>query len=216
MPTFQVNTSTKMIRIADLSYPRYIYDMRKEFPNVSFSDNWSQPETITDWGYEYVWPTTRPVNDVVLEGQPVQGEDGLWYQTWTDREYTPEEIANNLANAKYGNIVTAQDIVNTQFQQNITPVEYNTESYGVNLRPEDITTLLAVKSLAEDQVVSEPFTLRLYQGSLTGTAAEIIGLINAVLVVYYGIQRRAWDYMVSVEQATTLEDIPPVPDTFLN
>lgn len=216
MASFQVNLGTKMIRIADLSYPKYISDMRKEFPNTSFSDNWSQPETISDWGYEYVWPTQRPVNDVVEEGQPVLGEDNLWHQTWTDREFTTEELAQNLISAKNSNIYYAQDLVNMQFLESITEVVHNSTTYGVYLRPEDITTLLAIKVLAEDGSVSEPFTLRLYQGSLTGTAAEVIALINSILIVYYGIQRRAWEYMASVEAATSIPDIPPAPDNFLD
>lgn len=59
--------------------------------NVSLPRNPSD-DTLAALGYARIHPTPRPDGDVVTQGQPEQGEDGKWYQTWEVRSYTAEEI----------------------------------------------------------------------------------------------------------------------------
>ncbi|WP_277810693.1 hypothetical protein [Chromohalobacter canadensis] len=57
-------------------------------------------ETLTLLGYARIQPTPRPDGDVVTQGKPEQRDDGKWYQTWDVREFTPEERAERLEQAK--------------------------------------------------------------------------------------------------------------------
>lgn len=73
--------------------------IRQAHPNVSLPRN-PTDEHLNPLGYAVLHPTERPEGDVVTEGTPSQGEDGKWYQTWEVREYTPEEAAEALEQAK--------------------------------------------------------------------------------------------------------------------
>lgn len=210
-----VYSYTPLIRLSDLSYPKYFADVKKEFPNTSFPAQMEESE-FSIFGYAAIHEVTAPTGDVVERGVPVLEDDGFYYWTWTTRDFTPEEIAANLVSAKNSSIFLAQERVDAQFLQTSTSITYGSTVYGVYLRPEDITTLLALKSLAEQGSIDEPFTLRLYDGSLSGTATEVIGLINSILSVYCAIQQRAWSYMASVDSATSIAGIPPVPEDFLS
>lgn len=48
-------------------------------------------ETLAALGYARIINTPRPDGDVVTQGDPEE-RDGVWYQTWSVREFTEEEI----------------------------------------------------------------------------------------------------------------------------
>jgi len=56
---------------------------------------------MVEAGYSKVVEVEAPVGDVVIEISPVRNEeDGLWYQTYSVRSYTPEERQDIFDNAK--------------------------------------------------------------------------------------------------------------------
>ena len=74
-------------------YPLSQFDIKKRFPNTSFTTDFSSG--LPD-GYVRVQPAGQPAEDalkVITQGQPVL-VDGVWTQTWTQVDkYTAEEIA---------------------------------------------------------------------------------------------------------------------------
>ena len=74
--------------------------IRRAHPNTSLPRNPSD-DTLAALGYARVHPTPRPDGDVVTEGQPDQGDDGKWYQTWEVRDFTPEEREANTPEPEY-------------------------------------------------------------------------------------------------------------------
>lgn len=91
--------------------------IRRGHPNVSLPNN-PGDDTLAALGYARVYPTPRPSGDVVTEGHPEQGEDGLWYQTWEVREYTAEELAERLEQAK----VRKQREINAAYQAELDAI----------------------------------------------------------------------------------------------
>lgn len=72
--------------------------VRRTLPNVSLPRSPSD-EQMAALAYPRIHPAERPSGDVVTEGQPEQ-RDGVWYQTWEVREFTAEETAARLEQAK--------------------------------------------------------------------------------------------------------------------
>jgi hypothetical protein len=95
----------KYIRIGDATLvPLKI--IKANQPNTSF------PSVLTDEilnpiGFAIVHEVEKPVGDVVSEGDPVLDEiTGKWYQTWEVRDFTPDEVADNLEAERQEMVIT--------------------------------------------------------------------------------------------------------------
>jgi hypothetical protein len=81
-------------------------DIRRANPNVSMPKQLSD-ELISEFGYELIQQKEKPVGDVVTEGTPVFNEETQqWEQAWDVRDFTEEEIAQNLADRRVAMIVS--------------------------------------------------------------------------------------------------------------
>lgn len=72
-----------------------IAQLRNEFPSITIPRNLT-PEQLATFGRVYVEPTEPPEGDVVTQGEPAQDGKGVWRQMWQVRDYTPEELAEQL------------------------------------------------------------------------------------------------------------------------
>lgn len=72
-----------------------IAQLRRAFPNTTIPRN-PNADQLAAFGRVYVEPTEPPTGDVVAQGEPERGNDGIWRQTWQVRNYTPEELAEQL------------------------------------------------------------------------------------------------------------------------
>lgn len=84
-----------LINTTTFEYPRSLWQLRQEHPNVSFSANPTDND-LAPFDHANVHPTPKPALDTrterLNEGDPVQGDDGRWQQTWTTRPATEQEI----------------------------------------------------------------------------------------------------------------------------
>jgi len=102
-------------------------------------------------GYSKVVEVERPEGDVVVEIKPVQNEeDGLWYQTYSVRDYTPEERQDIFDNAKNTLLYDLDQLLANTLQAGfkfklIDGTEYNfsLESRPVLLLQEQATAVMA-------------------------------------------------------------------------
>lgn len=86
-----------LINVVTLEYPRSLWQLRQENPNVSFPAT-PTDEDLAPFDHACIHPTPQPTlnsprTERLEEGPPAQGEDGTWRQTWTVRQATEEEIA---------------------------------------------------------------------------------------------------------------------------
>ena len=95
------------VRVIDGTARRYtITDLRRANPNVSFPKELSD-EALAEFNVYPLMPTKAPLGDVVTEATPVYNEaTKQWEQQWSARDYTPDEVATNLAARRAEMIVT--------------------------------------------------------------------------------------------------------------
>lgn len=85
-----------LINTVTLDYPRSLWQLRKENPNVSFPVN-PTDEDLAPFDHASVHPVGQPT-DYDLRTRRVEEvtprlNDGVWEQAWIIRDATPEEIA---------------------------------------------------------------------------------------------------------------------------
>lgn len=80
-----------IINLLTMQYPCTLMDVRLANPNSSFADIPSDDD-LSALGFARVLPTEKPSGDVVTEEAPAI-VDGKWQQSWSVREFTPEEKA---------------------------------------------------------------------------------------------------------------------------
>lgn len=85
-----------LIHTTTLEYPRSLWQLRQENPNVSFPAD-PTDEDLAPFDHACIHPSPQPEHspraERLEEGVPAQDEDGIWRQTWTVRQATEEEIA---------------------------------------------------------------------------------------------------------------------------
>ena len=84
------------IKVTDGTPETYsISQLRKDNPNVSFPKEMTD-ELLADWNVFPVTLVEPPVynnlTQKVVQGTPELAQDGLWYQTWTIVDLSPEEV----------------------------------------------------------------------------------------------------------------------------
>ena len=86
-----------LIHTVTLDYPRSLWQLRQENPNVSFP---AEPtdDDLAPFDHANVHPTPPPECDPRTERvddtqEPQEAADGTWQQTWAVRPATAEEIA---------------------------------------------------------------------------------------------------------------------------
>jgi len=75
-------------------YPFTPNHVRGELRNISLGKV-PTDELLASLGFDRVLAVTKTEGDVVTEGAPILKADGFWYQTWSVRPYTQQEIADN-------------------------------------------------------------------------------------------------------------------------
>lgn len=209
--TNKIYAWNKMLRISDMKYPVYFTDFLKEHTNTSIGDFVWEYEFADIWGYFLVHDTPQPEGDVVIEGFPEYNEEeGLWYQTWTVRDFTEEEIAQNLVNAK------------NQFQSESTFAYSNEIMSGIAVDGElyrgdnqELYNLVAIRELALAKPDSQILIRKADDSLVEYTAAEALDKIGDILAKAGEAQQNLLKYVRSVYAATDIASIPPIPNTFL-
>lgn len=83
-----------LLKVTDtgIVYPFTLPDLRKENPNVSFSNN-PTPEDLKPFQCFFVGPgnvpTVDPAKQYLAESAPIKGKDGEWVQTWEIKDIAP-------------------------------------------------------------------------------------------------------------------------------
>lgn len=81
-------------------------EIRRAHPQTSMPKELSDT-LIAELGYEVIHPTERPVADVVEELPPAYNAAAeRWEQQWSARDFTEQEIADNLAALRAEMVVT--------------------------------------------------------------------------------------------------------------
>lgn len=175
-------------------------------------------ENLVEFGYFPVIPVTPPTGDVVTEGAPqFNDQTQQWEQTWTSRDFSPEEIAINLQNAKSVRKAEAQNVLSQDIELGI-PYPVDNVEYKVRVKSFDLATLVSIKTVleADGDQSSEVYPFRFLDGYKSDfTHAEMKDLVTQVSRAQYEMMKSYWSYLDQVEQASTIATIPALPNSFL-
>lgn len=201
---------TPMIRMSDMRYPVYLTDFKNDHKNVSIG-SWVFEESMYDFEYYMVRDVEIPTGDVVEEGQPVKSdEDGKWYKTWTSRDFTAEEIAENLRQAKENAKNQALNVYSNDLMQGVT-----VEGSVFAVEPRELNNLETTRAFSvafpDKTVMIRTATSEVL--SMTSVEAQV--KIEDILVAAGQVQQSLLAYIKSVNETTLITDVPEVPVTFL-
>ncbi|NWO11875.1 DUF4376 domain-containing protein [Chromohalobacter salexigens] len=185
--------------------------VRRTHPNISFPRN-PDDDTLAALGYARIHPTPRPSGDVVTQGQPEQREDGKWYQTWKVRDFTAEEQAERLDQAKTQQRRQIEDALAAAIAEGLPYTMPDGTDDVIQMRVEDRQNLLGLAVEARDlQAVGETGAVQelraLSNTRYPMTPGEMIAATDAALAHFKTLMARSWDRKDAIA-AVVLEDYP--------
>lgn len=210
-PTSKVYYWTPMIRLSDMKYPVYLPDFLREHTNVSIGDFVWEADMREIWGYCMVHDTPAPGGDVVVEGHPVLSEeDDLWYKTWVSRDFTPEEVAENLRVAKE----THRNFAYQQFTLDlIAGVTVDGEIFAVE--PRELINLDTIKAFAVANPTKDVLIRKSDFSVISLPSPDAVQMVDKIMIAAGTVQQNLLAYLKTVYETPLITDIPEVPTTFL-
>lgn len=187
-----------------------IAQLRRAFPNTTIPRN-PDAEQLAAFNRVFVEPTEPPEGDVVTQGEPVQGEDGGWHQTWNVRGFTPEEISQQLSALKLERINEIDRMRDQAFEAGL-PYDINDQPDIVQTRLQDKINLLGLRIEAQElnaAGVTDP-VMPFRAESNTGyqlTPQQMIDLTNAALAHIQAIYQQSWQLKDAIKKAKTQDEL---------
>jgi hypothetical protein len=205
---------TRFIEVATGDYPITLDQIRNRLKaTVSFTTE-PQVEEMVALGYQPVYDTPIPVNDVVVAGPP-QLIGGKWHQSWIERTYTQSELTDQLTTRKAELQRAAEDLRISQFERGFA-YDFNEGTYHVQIRNDDRSNLTSLRIIAKEVVAAGGtmnFPFRVYENvGVVLSAEELVAMADAAFrAVTIGYQK-IWGFKDGVTAATTLAELPTIPD----
>lgn len=214
-----VTSSTLLMQVDTQEYPLTLDQIRRRLPDVSFGAN-PPLEDLANLGFaEVVLVGGIPEGDVVTEGAPKLVK-GVWERTWVTRAFNAEELAMRLAERK---TQLSQAVMQLRDQDLNRGFEYTVEGmypFHVQLRVEDRINLLARNLQAQQLVAAESESLLAFRGfenvTVHLTPMQMVEMTSAALLAVDSIYELSWELKDDIDQATTVVDLPELPDTLIS
>lgn len=209
----KIYDDTLLIKLGTNAYPKYLYDMRSEYSNVSFGYP-SNEETIGLFGYAIVNLVKKPAGDVVEETAPELREDGEWYQVWTSRDFNEEELAMRLMWKK--DMEKGKALSTYRIDLNNGILYSSGDKVGkVLMSFEDFSLIVVLGSVAERAVETDKIYYRFLDGHYANfTPSEFKVFKNYIEDVYYDLTKKYWNFLEAVNSAEKESDVPEAPQSF--
>lgn len=216
----RVNKNTRFIEVDTLQYPVFLSTITAKYNDRSFAEEPLLVD-IQGLGYEKVEDSVVPSGDVVTEGQPVLRSDGKWYRGWVTRPYNPQEYQSNLDTLKKAAYDQATTIRDRDFYVGM-PYTFNGVEYHIQIRPAEDRPNLITQNMSAQGLVGGPkasdaqLPFRTYENiTLMLTPDQMIDMTTRALDAGVGIYARSWAVKDQIDAATTPEEIPQIPATFI-
>lgn len=212
------DSSSRIIRLSDYKYPCGFPELRADNPHVTFSPSFLATE-LPQFGYAYVIKTAKPIGDVITELSPVQDEDGWYTQVWEARDFTPEELAVRLAETKITRAYQVDTLVEMAREEGVPvtlTINGEIRNEHIRMRTADQVVYSTVQQLALSSTDEEEFSFILINEILiTLPKPEYLIAMNEINKQFYVMIKRAWDLRDAISKATTMAELPVIPNTLL-
>lgn len=212
---FPVTRETPLIDVNTLEYPIYIKDLndRLEYP-TSFGPTVNS-ETLRHFGYAPVEHSVMPDKEVVTEGQP-KLVDGTWQRTWITREYSEQEMADQLGRLKEDLLVAIEQLREQQFAIGFPYQFGDGQTYHVQIRDGDRANILAKRTRAKESLGegdgSYTVDFQVYENvAVTLDAKEMVAMSNAADDQASHGYKAIWELKNAVKKAGTVAELPELP-----
>ena len=210
-----VTRNTKLIHADTMTYPLYLADMPRYAPNTVFPSS-VDSDCLIDFEIEVVHDVAQPEGDIISEGVP-ELRDGEWYQTWTVRNFSPEELASKLATRKAELQEGAEQLRLTAFTNGF-PYQFGENVYHVQVRTGDRGNISDLRTIAKEVIAGGgdmTFDFRVFENvEVPLTAPEMVALADQTFVQVVAGYKVIWAYKKAIDLATTMEELPTPPAVF--
>jgi len=205
------------------TYPKYFSDVfgtDREFSNVMPPQQVSA-KNLLDFGYAPVYETDRPSEEqqVVTEGQPVLGDDGLWYRTWETRPFNDEEIASRLQIAKdnaNNNLTRAQvDTFAQGIKHDFTDGESTTTLHIAvdNGERGNVVALGFQAKYRMEKSIDDKLSIRTIEGNVFDLEpSAMYDLVYDVTTKYQAVLDHVWTLRNEITAAADIASMPTIPE----
>lgn len=214
-----VTSSTLLIDVESKEYPLTLDQIRRRVTDVSFGAN-PPLEDLEGLGYaEVVLVGSMPEGDVVSEAAPKLVK-GVWQRTWVTRAFNDEELAMRLSERKVQLSQAVMQLRDQDLQQGFAYTVEGAEPFHVQLRVEDRINLLALNLQGQQLVAKASDALVAFRGfenvTVHMTGAQLVEMTNAAQLAVSSIYELSWELKDDIDQATTIAELPELPDTLIS
>lgn len=208
-----VTQSTPLIRPygpKGMEWPVYLADARRAFPNVSFSLEQDESQ-LEPFGYFPLHLGVSPVGDVVTQIEP-KLIDGKWTRQYEARDYTEEELATRLRQAKDTALAELDRQLQAGYDEGfLYELDADTlHHFSLTRDNQQLMTglhILAVQEGNADRV----FRLRTIDNTtVTYTGAQLVAMTTAMMEHVYSELSTLWTTMDAITAATDMAALEAV------
>jgi hypothetical protein len=169
-------------------------------------------------GYAVVHRSEKPMGDVVVEGNPIRSEDdNEFYQNWIVRDYTPEELAENLATAKMIKLAEIESCL-TVTESNGIPHSFDSQDgtstrvLHVSMSIDNRIKLIGSAVHLDNSTSALNYRIRVIENeTITLDRDSALALLVSLFSTYDDILGEIWDMQDAVNRAQTISELPEVP-----
>lgn len=210
LSTGLVSDSTRFIRVLTDEYNLSLADIQRIHRDVMWGSEVTE-EFMASLGYAVVHPREPYGSGRYTEITPVE-EAGLYYQNWTVREETPEELEISFTNAREIALSTVNSFATQAIARGVI-YDFDDRFLTVQIRDQDRVNIIgmALKAEREPAIVQ---TFRTAENIMVPvTKSQIIEISDQAYDTYVAIKAAEWELVDAIRSATTISEIPAVPDT---
>lgn len=209
-----ITNATPLINVISGAYPLYLPQVRAHDTTKTFAE-FPTEDILADLGYAVVYPSTRPVGQVVTEASP-EVREGQWVQQWHVRDFTEAENLARFADLKQDHFsLIGQLNYEARVQGALYQFPDNTQ-YHIQLRQEDIDNLTNLRLRADSaKRTSSGAVFKFRTGEnvmkVDLTADQVIVLTDVAFEKHNHLLEVFWSLKDQTESAQALAELPAIP-----
>jgi hypothetical protein len=172
-----------------------------------------EEENLVPFGYYPLHQGVVPQGDVVWQVTP-QLIDGKWTRQYESRAYNDQEIADMLATARTEKLTAIDSLLYATYARGFSYEHPDGATHVYSLTPDNQQLLTALHLLAKEETDPERlFPLRtVEENTVQYNAAEVITFTKALMEYIVQVLAKLWTIRDQAVAATTLAELPDVPE----
>lgn len=214
LSTSLVSDSARLIRVLTDEFKLSMHDVRQAHRDVMWGSQVSE-EFLHSLGYAVVHSRPPVGEGDFVEVLPTL-EDGLFYQNWQKREPAPGEALFKVENAKAIAEATVKSFSASSVERGAA-FNFGTEDepriLSMQIRDQDRLNVLGMETMAKRRPEMQQYFRTAENIMVKVTAEQLYEMNNLAYTAYVAIKSAEWALLDSIRSATTVEEIPALPES---